>query len=140
MKRCFFIVHNFRHVCAVLASAKENAFFPVLVTAPQLVVCLGAPAAAAMIEEAALKTKNDSFDVVFDAANDTGAAMALLRRRHTSVFIDASAETLKKLDDLAQQTDSKVLRCLPAPCLDMARHFHLESACRDFIAQIKGET
>ena len=138
MKRLFFIVHNFRHARAVLASALENGFFPVLITARQVVVCLGAPAAVAMIDEAARETGNDSFDVVFDAANNVGAAMALLRRKETAVFLEATEAVLKKLDVLASATNSKVLRCLPADALDMAQHFHLESACRDFAAKTEG--
>jgi len=138
MKRCFFIVHNFRHACAVLTSAKENGFFPVLITAPQVVVCLGAAAAAAMIDEAARKTANNAFDVVFDAANNVGAAMALLRRKDTTVFIETNGDILKKLDAFASETNSKVLKCLPAAALDMAQHFHLESACRDFAAKTEG--
>jgi len=139
MKRLFFIVHNFRHARAVLASALENGFFPVLITARQVVVCLGAPAAVAMIDEAARETGNDSFDAVFDAANNVGAAMALLRRPDTTVFIDADGDVLKKLNALAEKTRSKVLRCLPTDALDMAKHFHLESACRDYAAQTEGK-
>lgn len=140
MKRLYFTVHNFQHALAVLIQSKTDNVFPVLITAPQVISCMGASAGVALIDEAGKKAgiHPSGFEVIFDVQEHIGAAIALLQQKHKiSVFIETKDDVFNRLNDLAKKNKNTVIRQLPTENLDLSLHFHLQSACRDYIMQQK---
>ena len=134
-----FVVHCFEHARAALAASRRENVRAVLISAPQLVPCAGVRATIEMMRLAEKQTDCDAYAVVLDCGRHVGAALAALRLKNVCVFANVNAQTRSRLSEIAAKTDACVLEAVPAGGMDLKNHFHLESACRDFIQSVKGK-
>ncbi|NQV84187.1 MAG: hypothetical protein HQ494_10250 [Rhodospirillales bacterium] len=102
------IVHSLEDARAAVAVAADLGCRVTLRSAPGAAAYLGPQVFRDMIEEASLEHAGTLVQAVFDCADDPGLALGALRQGLKVVRIDAPAEIVEKITDIAAQTGARV--------------------------------
>lgn len=127
------VIHSLAHARAALSVAVEAGVAVTLASAPGAAVYIGAPVFREMIAQAAQAVPSARFTAVLDCGDDAGAALNALRHGLRTIRLDAPAETLRRVADIAGQSGATVLEALDGPCLDLAESSNPEASCRAFL-------
>ncbi|MBT3304983.1 MAG: hypothetical protein HN377_00710 [Alphaproteobacteria bacterium] len=102
------IVHSLQDATAAVAVAAELGCPITLRSAPGAAAYLGPQVFRDMIEEASTGHDGATVQAVFDCGDDPGLALGALRHGLKAIRIDAPAQTVEKITDIAAQTGARV--------------------------------
>jgi hypothetical protein len=128
------IVHYRDDAMAALRAASEAGTAVLLLSPPGAALSLGAAVFKAMIDDARVHFPQVDVVAVLDCADRPGAAMNALRHGVRSVRLQASPAILRKIKEMAEQSDSKMEES-DIHALDLSTADDALTACRKWLNQ-----
>ncbi len=102
------VIHSLEDAKTAIAVASQLGCPVTLQSAPGAAAYLGPQVFRDIIAEASVGQDDTAVRVVFDCGDDPGLALAALRHGLKAIRVDAPAETLEKIADIAAQTQAQV--------------------------------
>ncbi|OHC76526.1 MAG: hypothetical protein A3G18_13215 [Rhodospirillales bacterium RIFCSPLOWO2_12_FULL_58_28] len=126
------IIHNLEHARAAMAVAEKLGVALTLRSAPNAAAYLGAAVFRRIIDEAARTCPDVAFTAVLDCGKAPGQALYALRCGIKGISVDAPAEVLKKIADIAARTGAFIDNG-EEEALDLLLEDDAVMACREWL-------
>ncbi|MBI36553.1 MAG: hypothetical protein CL568_03100 [Alphaproteobacteria bacterium] len=127
------IVHDLDDAIAALITSSDMNIAVTLVSPKGAASYAGSGWFRELIYLAREKVPDAQFDSILDCSDDSGQALAALREGLTAIDYKGSEKKLIKIQDIAHQIGTEVLKIDYSQALDLSLYNNKRSASRDWL-------